>query len=291
MRGGVARRPPRSSASCVYLYDDNHISLDGPTSLVLHRGRRRALRGATAGRCCASRTATRTSTRSTRRSRTASAQTDAAVDDRRADDDRLRLAEQGRARREAHGSPLGADEVAATKKALGWDRRSRSTMPPEALAHFRDGGRARREARRRSGSERFAGVREGASRTSPRSGALARKGELPAGWDADLPALEGGRALATREASGKAIERDRRRSARGSSAATPTSRCRPRRRSRAAATSTADRRRPQHPLRRPRARHGRDRQRHRLPRRRRARSSRRSSASPTTCGRRCASRR
>ena len=24
----------------IYLYDDNHISLDGPTSLELHRGRR-----------------------------------------------------------------------------------------------------------------------------------------------------------------------------------------------------------------------------------------------------------
>jgi transketolase len=37
----------------------------------------------------------------------------------------------------AHGSPLGVEEVAATKKALGWPTTESFFLPPEALAHFR----------------------------------------------------------------------------------------------------------------------------------------------------------
>lgn len=37
----------------------------------------------------------------------------------------------------AHGSPLGVEEVAATKKALGWPTTDSFFLPPEALAHFR----------------------------------------------------------------------------------------------------------------------------------------------------------
>ena len=62
------------------------------------------------------------------------------------------------------------------------------------------------------------------------------------------------------------------------------------RRRRATSTPT-HRRRPQHPHRHPRARHGRDHERHRLPRRRAAPAARPSWSSPTTCGRASASRR
>ncbi len=44
---------------------------------------------------------------------------------------------------EAHGSPLGDEEVAATKKALGWEHEEPFYVPPDALEHFRSGGRAR----------------------------------------------------------------------------------------------------------------------------------------------------
>src|SRR6185295_5637650 len=37
----------------------------------------------------------------------------------------------------SHGSPLGPDEVAATKKALGWDPEKKFYIPDEALKNFR----------------------------------------------------------------------------------------------------------------------------------------------------------
>ncbi len=37
----------------------------------------------------------------------------------------------------AHGSALGADEVAATKKVLGWDPEKTFEVPDEVLAHTR----------------------------------------------------------------------------------------------------------------------------------------------------------
>src|SRR5438270_3082455 len=37
----------------------------------------------------------------------------------------------------AHGSPLGEDEVRATKEAYGWDPDKQFYVPEEALAHFR----------------------------------------------------------------------------------------------------------------------------------------------------------
>src|SRR5439155_3107481 len=36
----------------------------------------------------------------------------------------------------SHGSPLGPDEVAATKKNLGWDPEKKFFIPPEASANF-----------------------------------------------------------------------------------------------------------------------------------------------------------
>src|SRR5947209_1717537 len=38
----------------------------------------------------------------------------------------------------AHGSPLGEDEVRATKEAYGWDPDKQFYVPEEALAHFRE---------------------------------------------------------------------------------------------------------------------------------------------------------
>ena len=37
----------------------------------------------------------------------------------------------------SHGSPLGKDEIALTKKALGWNYEEPYFIPPEALANFR----------------------------------------------------------------------------------------------------------------------------------------------------------
>ena len=61
---------------------------------------------------------------------------------------------------EAHGAPLGADEVRLTKEAYGLDPDKTFDIPADVLAHFR--ARRRRRARRSSptGSERLAAYGE-----------------------------------------------------------------------------------------------------------------------------------
>ncbi len=103
----------------------------------------------------------------------------------------------------AHGSPLGVEEVALTKKALGWQWTEPFFVPEEALVRFRtavDGG-ARAQA---DWDRRF----EAYAKEHPDLAELwrtERKGALPPGWDAGLPAWKPGEAVATRVASGKTI--------------------------------------------------------------------------------------
>ena len=108
---------------------------------------------------------------------------------------------------EAHGSPLGEDEVRATKEVLGWDPDAHFAVPPEALSRWREAGR-KSAAHRSEWSRRFAAY----ARQFPE---LARDfddafaGRLPAGWDAGVPTFRPEDAkkgeLATRKVSGKVL--------------------------------------------------------------------------------------
>jgi transketolase len=102
---------------------------------------------------------------------------------------------------EAHGSPLGKEEVALTKKALGWEWEEPFFVPPEALDNFRTA--VRRGADLQSDWERrFAGY----EKSFPELAAEWRRrgrGDLPDGWDADLPVFQAGEKEATRTAAGK----------------------------------------------------------------------------------------
>ena len=136
----------------------------------------------------------------------------------------------------AHGSPLGEDEIRLTKEAYGWDPDAKFLVPDEALAHFREAcerGRTYEE----EWNERFAAYRE-AHPDKAELFELIQSGGLPEGWDADVPRFEPGESMATRQASGKAIQWV----AKGvptSSAAPRTSRARPTPTSRTATTSSA----------------------------------------------------
>src|SRR5262249_4034346 len=104
----------------------------------------------------------------------------------------------------AHGSPLGDAEVAATKKALGWDPEAKFFVPNEVRGHMAEGPQRGAEA------HVAWDARPAAYRTAfPDLAAqldLAIRGELPAGWDQDLPeAAPGGKPVATRSASGKVM--------------------------------------------------------------------------------------
>ena len=108
---------------------------------------------------------------------------------------------------ESHGSPLGDAEVARTKVRYGCDPAASFVVPPAALERFRDAvpaGAARErewEALLARYAERF-----------PAEAASLRRaiaGELPEDWDAiwaSLPAFDPTGAMATREAQGKILD-------------------------------------------------------------------------------------
>src|SRR3989475_6290515 len=104
---------------------------------------------------------------------------------------------------EAHGAPLGVDEVKATKQNLGWPSLEPFYVPEEALEHWR---RAKdRGARLESDwQKRWDGYR---SAHPDLATELERRlaGQLPAGWDAALPVFGPKDAQATRAASGKEL--------------------------------------------------------------------------------------
>ena len=105
---------------------------------------------------------------------------------------------------EAHGSPLGVEEVRLTKQNLGWPTEPPFLIPEPALLHFRAalarGARAEAEW-----NDRMAAYAQGFPD-------LARElrrtlcGELPPDWDADIPVFPADvKGIATRAASGKVM--------------------------------------------------------------------------------------
>lgn len=105
---------------------------------------------------------------------------------------------------ESHGSPLGDEEIARTKEKLG--------LPPNETFHIADGVDTLRDAVLKRGSESRGAWNEMFEKYRSAHRELAvqfeawHKGELPQGWDADLPDFADGKALATRVSSGKVIE-------------------------------------------------------------------------------------
>jgi transketolase len=88
----------------------------------------------------------------------------------------------------AHGEPLGAEEVVATKKALGWPRPDESFyVPEEALANWRQ-ARERGAAAHAEWTKRYAAYRAAfAADAAELDRRLA--GNLPDGWDRVIPSF------------------------------------------------------------------------------------------------------
>ncbi|MDX2031815.1 MAG: transketolase [Blastocatellia bacterium] len=183
----------------IYLYDDNEISIDGSTNLAFTEDRARRFEAYGWH-----------------------VQTVADGNDLDAIDAAIRVAQgdprpsiiavksiigfgspnrQGTAK--AHGEPLGAEELALTKKNLGWPYEEPFTVPEESLRHFRealDRG-AKLEAAWAAKFEAYAAAH-------PEAAAEWRQwasGELPAGWQTAMPVFPADKPMATREASGKVL--------------------------------------------------------------------------------------
>jgi transketolase len=106
---------------------------------------------------------------------------------------------------EAHGSPLGEEEIKLTKQAYGWPSEEPFHVPEEALAHFRATIERGREAEAEWRRRYDAWAAENAQPAADLERALKR--ELPEGFDADLPKFEPSDGnIATRKASSKVIQ-------------------------------------------------------------------------------------
>ncbi len=103
----------------------------------------------------------------------------------------------------SHGSALGDEEIAATKKELGLNPDEKFAMPAGVFAHVRS-VKDRGAAAHAAWNKKFDAWR---AANPERAQMLTRlqKRELPAGWDSSLPVFEAGKDLATRAASGHVI--------------------------------------------------------------------------------------
>jgi transketolase len=183
------------------IYDNNHISIDGPTTLSFSEdvGARFEAYGWHVVRV---------------EDGNDLAALDAALEEARGEPERPSLlvvrthiafgSPNKQDSSDAHGSPLGAEEVRLTKEALGWPTDEAFFIPEAALAEWRK-ARERGEAMQLVWQQRFDAYR----RAYPAVAAeLERRlrGDLPEGWAEHLPTFspkDG--ALATRAASGKVL--------------------------------------------------------------------------------------
>ncbi|MGH2966537.1 MAG: transketolase [Solirubrobacterales bacterium] len=103
---------------------------------------------------------------------------------------------------EAHGEPLGKEEVRETKRAYGWPEDAQFLVPDGVYEHFAHGvgergGRLRAEWEYR--------VADADPSVAAQIDQMQRR-ELPAGWDADIPSFEADPAgVATRKASNEVL--------------------------------------------------------------------------------------
>jgi transketolase len=104
----------------------------------------------------------------------------------------------------AHGEPLGEEALKATKERLGWPEEPRFHVPEEVLSHCRSAiqrGRAR--------EDEWLEKLEEYRRTYPNDAKALEeclRGDLPVDWDADIPRFKPeDKPVATRAASGKVL--------------------------------------------------------------------------------------
>ncbi|HKV92697.1 MAG TPA: transketolase [Candidatus Angelobacter sp.] len=104
----------------------------------------------------------------------------------------------------AHGEPLGEEEIRLTKKAYGWPPDAHFLVPTEVLDYMRR-AQERGERWEREWNDTLTGFRKNHSDLADEWDMLQR-GELPSGWDSEIPKFPAdSKGKATRD-SGSAVE-------------------------------------------------------------------------------------
>jgi transketolase len=104
----------------------------------------------------------------------------------------------------AHGSALGDDEIAATKRVLGFDPEQTFEVSDAVIKHTRQALERGREARAQW-EKSYQLWRENNPERAAEFDRFSA-GELPAGWEEKVPVFEAGKSVATRAASGKVLQ-------------------------------------------------------------------------------------
>jgi transketolase len=185
----------------IYLYDDNHVSLEGPTEWAFTESVPdrfaaygwQVLRVPDGNDLAAIDAALRSARAELRRPSLICVRT------------HLGYGSPVQDTREAHGDPLGPVNTKATKEKLGWPLEPTFFVPEEASRHLGE-ARARGAAWQREWEDRHA--RFGAAFPEPaRAFDDQLAGKLPVGWDATLPTFPPSAGpMATRDASQKVLE-------------------------------------------------------------------------------------
>ncbi len=106
---------------------------------------------------------------------------------------------------EAHGEPLGDEEIRLTKKNYGWPEDAKFLVPDGVYDHFKAGIGKRGSEARKKWNDLFAGYQSQNPALAAEIGQMQRR-ELPAGWDRNLPVFPADpKGMAGREASGKVL--------------------------------------------------------------------------------------
>ncbi|HYH15799.1 MAG TPA: transketolase, partial [Flavisolibacter sp.] len=184
----------------ICLYDDNKISLDGPTDLAFTEdvpARFRAYGWQTL----------------TVEDGNDLQAIEAAIQEAQADNDRPTLIsvktiigfgspQAGTSK--VHGNPLGEDNVKKTKAFFGWDANKTFFIPEEVKPHLQELGKKGARVQ-----EEWQGNCQDYTKNFPdeaRLFELAFSGNLPEGWERELPTFGPEESLATRQASGKTLD-------------------------------------------------------------------------------------
>ena len=106
---------------------------------------------------------------------------------------------------EAHGEPLGEEEIRLCKRNYGWPEEAKFLVPDNVYDHFQAGIGKRGAEVRKKWTDLFAAYRSRFPELATEIDQMQRR-ELPVGWDRNLPVFPADdKGLAGREASGKVL--------------------------------------------------------------------------------------